>query len=243
MISREQDLIRIAMTIDQEWCPVPVLDWLLERLAQHDIKVTFFATDSPHMDLGDHEVAIHPNSFRPGSNSPEDEVKRLLDIYPTAKGLRMHRLAWEAGLESVAAENALEYVSTHLIPNQKVEPFRLGGQLLFFPIFYMDHHELLNPSSFRPSFSCDSLNMQGGGLFVFDFHPNMLFTNAATEAFYRNEVHPRYQDAKALNKIRNPGRGCCHLFDEILSLACQPDVQFQTLAESHLQFTADESHT
>jgi hypothetical protein len=233
-------MIDIAVTIDQEWAPVAVLDWLWAELARAGVRATLFATDSPPIDRDRHEVAIHPNPFRDGATGMQAEIERLLGIYPRAKGLRMHRLAWESGLEAVLAGLGVHYVSNQLIPRQTVRPFRLTPQLLHFPIFYMDHHELLNRQQFAPPFARGGMAMRDGELYVFDFHPNMLFTNAPSEEFYREQVHPRYRDAASLEAIRYAGRGCLDLFHEILDLNATGQARFITLGEAAAQYVAKE---
>jgi hypothetical protein len=236
-------MISLAITIDLEWCPLPVAHWLQERFAEAGIHATIFATDTPHLDWGPHEVALHPNPFRPGSEGMAAEARRLKTLYPQAIGLRMHRLAWESGLEQPLAQAGIRYVSTHMLPKRLVTPFRLSPHLVHFPIFYMDHHELVNVGDFHPSYSLAGLSVDQPGLYVFDFHPNLLFTNAPTEAFYRERVHPYYQDADRLASLRHAGRGCFDLFREVVALRGRPGVRFLTLAEAHAEFTAGRSRT
>ena len=225
-------MIRIALSFDQEWCPTEVLEWLKAMLGDSGVKATIFATDEPVVDFSGQEVAIHPNPFREGSRGMEEEIGRLLEIYPQARGLRMHRLAWDTALEKALDDSNLDYVSNCLIPNQLVRPYILGKRLIHVPIFYMDHHELHQPQAFQPPFSVQSLALRENGLYVFDFHPNMLFSNANSEEYYRRVVHPAYHDPEAIAANRNKGRGCLSLFEELLGLKENPRYKFCTIQEA-----------
>lgn len=225
-------MISIAITVDVEWCPAGVIGWLLGQLDSAGVRATLFATDEPQVDYGGHEVGVHPNPFRPGSEGMLAEASRLKALYPEARGLRMHRLAWESGLEAPVAAAGFRYASTHMLPKRLVNPFRLSPHLLHFPIYYMDHHELVNRDQFNPPFSLASLELDVAGLYVFDFHPNLLFTNAPTEEFYRQVVHPRYKDEGALLAARYSGRGCFDPFRELLGLRAKGGVRFVTLSEA-----------
>lgn len=230
-----KETINICLTIDVEWAPEGVLDWLCLRLKEAGIRATLFATDTPRFDFGVHETGIHPNPFRPEAVSMLDEIRRLRGLFPAARGLRMHRLAWDSGLESALEEAGIDYVSNILIPGQAARPFRLGPHAVHFPIYYMDHHEMIRPELFRPSFSLEALAMKKGTIHVLDFHPVMLFSNCPDEQYYRAEVHPHYRDMEELRSRRFSGRGCDDLFGEVLACVRRPDFHFMTLAEAFEQ--------
>ncbi len=222
---------KIAITIDQEWVPYEVTEWLIHELDNAGVKATFFATDEPVHDFGQHEAALHPNPYRTGSYDFITEIERLLKIYPDAKGIRMHRLMWDSALEGYFRGSPFTYASNFMIPGQLVQPFRLGSQVVHYPVFYMDHVELVNPNQFKVPFSLESLDISADGLYVFDFHPNLLFPNAYSEKFYHENIMPVYHNYQALKDIKHNQRGCLDLFRAVLALKGTPGYTFVTLGE------------
>ncbi len=224
-------MIKIAVTIDQEWCPVEVTDWLMQEFDKYGVKATFFATDHPKIDFGPHEIALHPNAFRTGAFDLYGEIEKLSEMYPQAVGIRMHRLFWDSIIEKFFQSGQFQYASNFMIPNQLVQPFKLGSKVIHFPVFYMDHHEMINLDLYQNNFSLQSQNFKNDGLYVFDFHPNLLFANAYSNQFYDDAIRPVYQDYKGLKEIKHTKRGCLDLFRDLLSLNGKQGYQFVTLAE------------
>lgn len=65
---------------------------------------------------------------------------------------------------------------------------------------------------------------------VFDFHSNMIFLNAATEADYL-ESKPYYHDFEKLLSLRRPGPGIRKLFLELLDFIKRERLITTTLAD------------
>jgi hypothetical protein len=83
---------------------------------------------------------------------------------------------------------------------------------LEFPVYYMDYWDLGEQAS---GFRLEALGLDRPGLKVFDFHPNLVFTNASTLAQYLGAKR-HYHDPERLLGLRRPGRGTRTLFVELL---------------------------
>ena len=224
-------MIKIAITIDQEWVPKEIMIWLLDLLEEKKIKATIFATNKPIVDLRNNEIALHPNPYLGNKFDLQNQINELKQIYPNAVGIRMHRLFWDAIMENdLVKKYNLKYASNFLIPNQSVKPFTLVSRLVHFPIFFMDH-TIISQKSDISKFSINSFKLEDDNLYVFDFHPNILFTNAMSINYYQNKVKPIYHDYDKLKKIKNNKIGCLNLFKEILTLKSKKNIKFVTLNE------------
>ena len=82
----------------------------------------------------------------------------------------------------------------------------------------------------RYAFMPNRLRLDQPGLKVLDFHPNMVFVNAATNADYL-ESKPFYHDYERLLKFRRPGRGVRTMFLELLDEIATRKLPTATLSE------------
>jgi hypothetical protein len=76
----------------------------------------------------------------------------------------------------------------------------------------MDHIDIMTGVS---QFSVAALGLDRPGLKLFDFHPNMIYLNACSEAGYL-ATKSFYHDPERLLAARNPGRGVRTLLLELL---------------------------
>lgn len=224
----------LCFTVDVEWAHQAVLDDLCALFDAAGISATFFVTH-PGVSVPGHERGLHPNFRWRGDTGrairdkdPEifhsgDEshfyravVARSLEFAPEAKGLRAHSLFSDSVLAGVYRHAGLEYDCTHqmsLVEN--LRPFFKQRDMLEIPTFYGDHFDLMAQAT---GLTVAGMGLDRPGLKVLDFHPNIIFTNAPSEAFYLS-TKEFYHDPERLLAVRHPGRGIRTLFMELLELA------------------------
>ncbi len=236
----------IFITIDVEWASPEVLGDVVRLLDERGLQATFFCT---HEDINvpGHERALHPNFRRKG-----DTMKRLQQeagaalndwpeaaIYqyvvqathafcPEAIGVRAHSLFYDSDILSLYQQAGLEYDSTYFLPLQShLKPFPKEYGILEIPVYYMDHYDLVEQTT---KFRLEGLLLDQPGIKVFDFHPNMIFLNAATNEHYL-QSKPHYHDPKKLFELRHPGRGVRTLFLELIDFIGKQHLSVMTLSE------------
>ena len=84
--------------------------------------------------------------------------------------------------------------------------------LVELPVYYMDHLDLVGGHT---GWRLEGLRLEQPGLKVFDFHPNIVFTNASTEAEYL-ETKAFYHDPQRLMESRRDGPGARDLWLRLL---------------------------
>src|SRR5207248_91747 len=183
-----------------EWAAPDVLADLVRSLDERGLRATFFCTH-PGVEVGNHERGLHPNFRRHGDTlrglrdrlgagyDALDEV----DIYrhvvgvthafcPEAIGVRGHSLFYDSQLMAIYRDSGLEYDSTYALPlTPGLLPIRKEYDILELPIYYNDHFDVKAQAT---GFELERLRLDAPGLKVFNFHPNLLFLNAATDEQY-----------------------------------------------------------
>ena len=233
----------IAITVDVEWAHPAVLHDLLGILDLYDVTATLFCT-GPMEDALGHELSVHPN-FRRGGDAARAAVRRdpeaarddaavyravlaeMRRAVPRAIGSRSHSLIYDSVLLPELADAGFRYDSSYMVPLRSVEPFEKEHGIWEIPIYYMDHVDLMTGAT---GFRADRLGLGTPGLKVFDFHPNMVYIDARTEAQYQASK-PSYHDPDALLSYRGEGGGVRSLLVAILERARSEGVPFRTLAE------------
>ena len=235
----------ICLTVDIEWANPEVLADVLRLLDERKLRATFFCTHAG-INVPGHERALHPNfrrsgdtvqSFRKVGTALDDRADR--DIYkyvvqathvfcPEAVGVRAHSLFYDSELLVFYHQAGLQYDSTYLLPLvPNLSPVWKENDILEMPVYYMDHIDLMMQIT---GFGLDGLRLDQPGLKVFDFHPNMIFVNAVTNAQYL-ESKPYYRNYEQLLRLRYPGRGVRTLFVELLDWIAARQLYTATLAE------------
>jgi hypothetical protein len=215
-----------VISIDVEWAHPEVLADVVALLDERSIRATFFCTHHG-IDVPGHERALHPNFRRSGTSGVAADASREVtdhDFYrrvvsearqfcPEAVGVRAHSLIYDSDLLSIYREAGLEYDSTYLLPlAANLAPVWKGTSIVELPIYYMDHWDLREQVT---TFSLRPLRLGQTGLKVFDFHPNLIYLNAATLTDYADS-RPHYHHPDWLRAHRRPGRGVRTLFLELL---------------------------
>jgi hypothetical protein len=234
----------VCLTIDVEWAHRDVLAEMIEALDERGLRATFFCTHAG-IDVGEHERAIHPN-FRWSGDSvrktggrsliadlDEDElnadvVRETLSFCPDAVGARAHYLRSDTSVFRAYVSAGLAYDSSYLaLFEADLAPRELPFGLIEMPIYYMDHFDIINGLT---GFQSSDLRLDGGGMKVLDFHPNMVFSNAPSEAFYQG-LRAQYHDPPALAANRFEGRGIRDFFYDVLDELAVASYPVVTLKE------------
>jgi hypothetical protein len=235
----------VCLSIDVEWACAEVLADTLALLDQRGLRATLFCTH-PGVGAPGHERALHPNfrrrgdtmrAFRaaPGRDDGPSDVEAYRHVVattrefcPEARGVRAHALFYESDLLPVYREAGLEYDSSYFLPLvDSLRPCRKEHDILELPIYYMDHWDL---GAGATGFTLADLRLDGPGLKVFDFHPNLVYLNCAGLAQYEAS-RASYHDAAALRRQRHAGRGVRTLFLELLDHLAGRGVPTMTLGE------------
>ncbi len=242
----EIDTNVICLTIDVEWANDEVLSDILNLLNERELRATFFCTHSG-INVTGHERAIHPNfkcngdAIQKLTQNAGDTLKDFTDMMryeyvvqltkdfcPEAVGVRAHNLFCDSALLPIYTRMGLEYDSSYSLPFAPgLSPIWKEYDILEMPIYYMDYIDSMHQMS---GFSLEGLRMDQPGMKVFDFHPNMVFLNASTEAQYL-ESKPFYHDYEHLLSLRRSGLGIRTLFIELLDYIKKEKLATATLSE------------
>jgi hypothetical protein len=245
----------VCLTIDVDWASAEVLADMVRLLDDRKLKATFFCTHAG-IEVPGHERALHPN-FRhrgdtmrrlrqergdPGAMTEpaiyEYVVRTTLEFCPEARGVRGHSLLYDSQLLPIYHAVGLEYESSYLLPlTPGLHPVYKEYNLLEIPIYANDHFLLkVGAREFRTSL----LKLDRPGLKVCQFHPNMVFLNAAADAHYQ-DARADYHDAEALRQRRHKGRGVRDLFLDLLDELANRRRLTCTLGEVNATWRATEA--
>lgn len=226
----------VVLTLDIDWAPDCAVDWIAARLAEAEVRATWFVThrsdaverlrDRPDL----FELGVHPN-FLPGSShgaSAEAVLDHCLALVPDATSLRSHALVQSTPLlAAIMATPITTDVSLFLPYAAGLRPveYRVAGRTLWrLPYFWEDDDEMEQDA---PNWSLGPLLGIGEGLKIFDFHPIHVYMNAADMSPYRALAGrgARLQDACEADVagLVRPGEGTRSLFLELVEhLAHRP---------------------
>ena len=171
----------IALTLDVDWAPNFMIDFVAAILIEHHVRATWFIThESPslerlrmHSDL--FELGIHPNFF-PGSThgeSPGAVLRHCMRLVPQAVSVSTHGLLQSTALLAQIMDETPVMIDVSLfLPHAPglgpVEYQWAQRTLLRVPYFWEDDFEMERAT---PCWQLESLLVGGSGLKVFDFHP------------------------------------------------------------------------
>jgi hypothetical protein len=240
----------ICFTVDVEWAADAVLADLKHLFEQYDVRATFFVTHAG-VETPGHERALHPNFRRDGDTYREvqamqdnpaafsDEqtyrciISRTLEFAPEAKGLRSHSLYYDSTLLPIYQWLGLEYDSSYRIPLVGgLRPFWMQYEILEIPTYYADYFDLVTGAT---GFEMGRLALDRPGLKVFDFHPNIIFTNASSNTDYL-ATKSFYHDQERLLAARRSGKGARTLLLDLLETVRGRGLPTATLGEVNAQW-------
>lgn len=235
----------ICFTVDVEWAAAEVLDDVRGLFDQYGVRATFFVTHAG-VETPRHERGLHPNFRRNGDTfkrlreqnggdgklSDEDIhafiVSRTLEFAPEAKGLRSHSLYYDSTLLPLYRRLGLEYDCSYQMPLVgDLRPFWKQHDIVEIPTYYADHFDIMSGAT---GFDVDALHLERPGLKVFDFHPNIVFLNAAEDAAYM-ATKSFYHDPKRLLAARRGGKGIRTLLIDVLEAVTRDRLPVATVGE------------
>ena len=241
----------ICLTCDVDWAAPAVLDDVRRLLDERGLRGTFFCTHAG-IDVGAHERGLHPNFRRDGDTLKsmagaagggrgEDAaifrhvIATTRNFAPEAKGVRAHSLHYDSLLIPLYREFGLEYDSSYQIPLvDGLRPFWKENELLEIPIFFNDHFEL---KSGALGLDIGGLKLDRAGIKVMNFHPNLVFMNAASTAQY-TQSKAYYHDIERLRDLRYEGRGIRTVLLELLDRIVTTKLPTATLGEINARWRA-----
>ena len=137
----------IAFSLDVDWAPEEVIKDSLNLFENYGVKCTVFNThDSNIINESNRdffEIGIHPN-FNPlldGNNNTNADsiIKKLLKIYPEAKGIRSHSMTQSSRLLRLFKDNGLIYDCNQFFPYKwDLHPYKCWTGLKRIPYNWED---------------------------------------------------------------------------------------------------------
>jgi hypothetical protein len=220
----------VCFTVDVEWAAPEVLLDLRQLFDQFGVRATFFVTHAG-VETPGHERGLHPNFRRNGDTlrafnrdrasdlkaTDEDVHQYVIEttkaFAPEAKGLRTHSLYYDSTLLPIYSKLGLEYDCSYQLPMvENLRPFWKQHNVVAIPTYFADHLDLMAGIS---EFNVNRLGLDQPGLKVFDFHPNIIYLNASTNAKYL-ETKSFYTDHMRLSAARETGKGARTLLIDLL---------------------------
>jgi hypothetical protein len=190
----------IVLTLDTDWAPDFMIDYVAHILMEKQICATWFVTHQspaigrlrqyPHL----FELGIHPN-FLPNSTqgtTPGQVLRYCMDLVPDATSLRTHSLVQSTPLITQIIDETpiVTDVSLFIPYGTFLQPvkYQLRNRcLLRIPYFWADDYEMEQE---KPNWK-KSLQMTfDNGLHVFGFHPVHIYLNSPS---MHNYYAMRYQ--------------------------------------------------
>jgi hypothetical protein len=218
----------ISITIDIDWAHDKVLENCVSILDEYKVNVTFFCTHKHNVHIGNnHELAIHPNYNC--NESYEETIRKLMKLFPKAKGIRSHGLHVDYKLYPIYKKYGLEYESNYFMYKQaNIKPFKMSNDILQIPIFFMDDSHI--GRSINANYKLDQFNLKNKGRKVFVFHPIHIFLNTNNLKIYL-DAKKYYHEPEKLKDFYNEGEGTCSLFIRLLDYIKLNSMKLYTMDE------------
>jgi hypothetical protein len=176
-----------VLTIDIDWAPDFVIDWVSGRLIEAGVRATWMVTHaSPAVDRlrgrpDLFELGIHPNFLSRSTHgqSQEDVLRHCLALVPDAACLRTHGLVQSTAiLDLILTQTAIRADLSLFLPHARlsepVEYWWEGRKLVRIPYVWEDDFEMMRPA---PVWQFDELDGSAPGFAVLDFHPIHVYLN------------------------------------------------------------------
>ncbi len=209
MIDMSNDYI---LTIDVDWAPDWMIEYVANLLVRKNVKATWFVTHaSPAIEAIKHrrdlfEIGIHPNCL-PGSThgNNEDEVLRhIKEIVPDAISMRTHGLYQSSPfLTKAAIDHGISIdVSLFLPRTSNLTQHCIkwhGAELWRIPYFWEDDSEMFEDD---PIWTFSDPRLHVKGLKVFDFHLTYIVLNTDTFSVYEKLKYEKQLSMWDLDFIR-----------------------------------------
>jgi len=239
----------LAITLDIDWAPDFMIDWVAERLLARSVPATWFVTHpsaaverlKQRPDL--FELGIHPNFSRGSSHgeNPSNVLRHCMSILPTARIMRTHQLVQSTPIlteimQSTPIAVDCSIYQPHATAAEATALWYDGRALVRIPYVWEDDFEVE-----RPRQIWRLREMAQPPLCVFGFHPIHVFLNSRSLDAYRQlkREFPNLADATPIRsaELVNDGIGPLTMFDDVMeSISVAPrirllDVRDKVLAQ------------
>ncbi len=220
----------LAVTLDIDWSPDPIVDAVMELFEKRRVPVTLFCTNPDSDRSGNsstlrgryderHELALHP--YFSDFADYETVLRDLLEHYPDAQGFQSHNGNTGWPIWSAASRSGLKYeVDCRVFPVH-VPPFALGDPEGFrvFVNRFMDAN-LLHQA--RANWSTDNIGLTRevsakDRLFIVNFHPNIIYYDMRSTSEYKQHKSYYHEPREQLSFRHNLPRGAAKLLVDLLS--------------------------
>jgi len=221
-----------CITTDIDWASEDVLSLFFDKLSKYNFNIDAFLTHKSSVidtqyKFGNLIKNPHPNFCLPSShgNTESEIIEYVTNLAPNSKGVRMHRLGTNSGIEHIFKEK-YDYKFTsnciHLL-QQNIQPHVLESGMISFPIFFEDGTHLYQNLSL--DFNKYKTRFESNGLKIINIHPIDFVLNSNSYEYMRNvrDTIDRKDynslSKSVINKIRNTEVGIsdfvCDIFDFI----------------------------
>jgi len=188
----------VVITLDIDWAPNYMINFVADELRKRKIRATWFATHTNEVIKGLEtdplfEVGIHPKGQ--SVDEVDKKIKERKVDFPSAISIRTHGLLQASSLRKIERlkYNLLIDSSTYLRGMANISPFftYYDGEPLFnVPFFWAEDGEFYTPG---PSLDITPI-INTPGLKVLDFHPVHIYLNSPSMKPYndaKSEMHPK----------------------------------------------------
>lgn len=197
----------ISLTFDIDWATDEVIQHCLDILGETGAKGTFFATHDSAVtrtiETCGHEIGLHPN-FLPNFNGEgrpyRQVIDELVDIFPTARGVRFHSLGMSAPVLDYCYQKGIVYDASVYLPFQAA-PYREYTGIRRIPFIQSDLQMVIDQVPFEHKAKDYDPTLP----YVYIFHPVHVFLNTLTTDHY-DRAKKFYKDTDNLKKVRNNER-------------------------------------
>jgi len=220
---------KFILTLDVDWAPDHVIDYVASILVKNKVKTTWFITHkseainriSKNDDL--FEFGIHPNLLKNSSHGKSEDkiLKHIKTIVPNAVSMRTHGLYQSSNFLTKAAKDyGILYDASLFLPKTPyLQPHYLNinyTSLFRIPYFWEDDVEMFEKS---PNWNISEYR-NVTGLKIFNFHPIHIALN--TEKYERYENLKKIKalhswDTDFIQENTNKGRGTRNIFFELIN--------------------------
>jgi peptidoglycan/xylan/chitin deacetylase (PgdA/CDA1 family) len=216
----------IAITLDVEWAPDPVLKHTLDLLDEFDIDATLFSTHNDPFEVDRHERALHPNFDT--STDAATSLAELHKIYPDAIGLRSHTMQVSTALRSEWVASGIAYESNYMRYRMGgITPFDMPEGTVQFPVYWMDDVWFRSDGE---QVDAETL-LKPPGLKVFDFHPPHICFNTPNVSYYADHKEAYWDANPDIDELRFNGFGTRDIFLDLLREISKRRIETITLAK------------
>jgi len=220
----------LAITLDVDWAPDPIMDDVIAVLDARSIPSTLFCTNYKRDRSGRssgltgryherHEIALHPNFQHIGAY--DTEWDEMCALYPSARGWRSHNGVTGWPIIKGGFTRGLRYEVYPSVFRGYVDPSpvnRALSEYFAFTTSFWDSHMLHEPGFFWTfaQLPLRELYADDAKLVVLGFHPNILYYDMRTAAEYDARKATFHEvDETASHRRRRPS-GAMKLFFELL---------------------------